>query len=299
MAPFPYAGELSALFTAFLWSITAIVFSAATLRIGSLQVNINRMLFATVLLIITISVMGYSLRLSSLQYIYLAISGIIGLVFGDSFLFKSFQYINPRFSMLLMSLAPAIAAILAFFVLGETLTVWGILGIFVTLFGVAIVVLEKSEGATGRQKLNKKGVIYAFLGAVGQGGGLIFAKLAFEQGEINGFVATLVRITVSILLMIPVATFMKVYKNPIKVYRNDFKSLGLTLLGTLVGPYLGITFSFFAIAFTKVGIASTIMATVPVIMLPMVYFVYKEKLSFRAVTGAFIAVAGVAILFLR
>ena len=91
----------------------------------------------------------------------------------------------------------------------------------------------------------------------------------------------------------------KRYKNPVKLYKENPKALSSTIIGTILGPYLGITFSLVAIANTKVGIAATLMSTMPIIMLPYVRYVYKERLSWRAIAGAFIAVAGVTILFIR
>ena len=90
----------------------------------------------------------------------------------------------------------------------------------------------------------------------------------------------------------------KMYKNPVKLYTGDIKALKGTLVGTIFGPCLGITFSLIAIANTKIGIATTLMATVPVIMLPLVWFFNKEKLTWKSVAGAFIAVSGVTVLLL-
>jgi drug/metabolite transporter (DMT)-like permease len=73
----------------------------------------------------------------------------------------------------------------------------------------------------------------------------------------------------------------------------------LTIGGAIFGPYLGITFSLIAIMYTKVGIAATLIATVPILMLPLVRIIYKERLSWHAIVGACVAVGGVAILFLR
>ena len=98
--------------------------------------------------------------------------------------------------------------------------------------------------------------------------------------------------------MLPFAILFKKYSNPFKLFLQDKKSLGLVLLGAVIGPYLGITLSFIAIIYTHVGIASTLMSTMPIIMLPLSKIIYKEKLSMKAVFGAFIAVIGVAILFL-
>mgnify|MGYP003492549397 FL=1 len=128
-----YLGELSALLTAVLWSGTSIAFSSAAEKIGSLQLNINRMIFASLFLISTILIMGYDFDLSNSQFTNLIISGVIGLVIGDSFLFKSYQMIGARISMLLMALSPAMCAILAFIFLDERIALLGIIGIFITI----------------------------------------------------------------------------------------------------------------------------------------------------------------------
>jgi drug/metabolite transporter (DMT)-like permease len=295
----PYVGELSALLTAFLWSGTSFAFSSAAVKIGSLQLNINRMLLASVLLFVTIEIGGFSFSLSSNQVINLVISGIIGLVIGDSFLFKAFQSIGARVSMLLMSLSPAMSSVLAYFFLDESLSFFGFLGIAVTIFGIGLVVLERSEVPNAKFKINKLGIIYGLVGALGQAAGLIFAKLAFEEGEVHKMVATFIRIISSVLILLIIVLIARKYKNPVKLYKENPKAFGSTIIGTVLGPYLGITFSLVAIANTKVGIAATLMSTMPIIMLPYVRYVYKERLSWRAITGAFIAVAGVTILFVR
>jgi len=295
----PFLGELSALLTAMLWSVSAMVFTSATKRVGSFQVNITRLILAVVYLTVLIIVMDFNINLSLTQILNLSISGVIGLALGDTFLFKAFQEIGARISMLIMSLAPAFAAMLAYFVLGETLSLAGVLGMIVTVFGVSVVVLDKGANPSEKVLITTSGIIYAFLGAVGQGIGLIFAKMAFHEGEINGFVATEIRIVSSLVLLLPLAFLTKRYKNPIRMYHQDKKAFWLTGLGSIFGPFLGISFSLIAIAYTKVGIAATIMAIVPILMLPLVRFVYKEKLSWRAIIGAFIAVVGVAVLFLR
>lgn len=295
----PFVGEIAALTTALLWSGTSIVFTEASIRVGSLTVNLTRIVLASIYLFLTIIFAGLSIDLSITQIINLVISGIIGLVFGDGFLFKAFQHIGARLSMLIMSLAPPIATILALFFLDEILSVWGILGIIITIAGVAMVVLNREEKPTSNYSISRIGIFYGLLGALGQGAGLIFAKLAFNEGPINGFTATFVRVFSSALIIIPFAMLGKNFKNPIKLYMNDRKALRFTLIGSVIGPYLGITFSLIAIANTYVGIASTLMATVPILMLPMVKYYYRENLSWISIFGAMFAVGGVAILFLK
>jgi drug/metabolite transporter (DMT)-like permease len=294
-----YVGEISALLTAILWSATSLLFSEASHRLGSIQVNIIRLILASIFLTITILLMNLSFNISLKQAGNLILSGIIGLIFGDSYLFKAFQHIGPRISMLVMSLAPAIAAILAYFFLDEGISALGILGMIITLIGIAIVVLQREEHPSSKYKISKIGILYALFGAIGQGVGLIFAKLAFNEGEVNSIVATFIRIFSSLLVMLPLVWMSGKYQNPFKVFFSDRKAFNLTAAGTICGPYLGITLSLIAISNTSVGIAATIMSIVPILLLPFVRIFYKEKLTWKSITGAFVSVGGVAILFLR
>ena len=271
----PYLGEIAALGAAFLWSFSSFVFTSAVAKIGAVKLNIARMGLAALLLLFTMPLLGQSFNITPYQLIFLSLSGFVGLVIGDSYLFKGFQEIGPRYTMLIMSINPAIAAAIAFFTLGESLSLYGIIGIAITLGGVSLVVLEKSNGNSSRFKITRKGLLYGLLAAAGQGVGLIFAKLAYKDGDINGLVATFYRISSALVILIPLAIMAGRLKNPLKYFAMDKRSFGLVFLGSIIGPYLGITFSFIAIIYTKVGIASTLMSTVPVVMLPLTWLFYK------------------------
>ena len=294
-----YAGELSALITAILWTGGALAFAAATTRVGSVYVNVVRLLAAVILLFITIIIWNIREDISILQIGYLVVSGLVGFVFGDTFLFKSFEYNSARIGMLIMSIAPAVAAMLAFIFLGETLTFMGIGGMAITLMGIMLVVLERKEPSTHHVPVSMAGVFYAFLGALGQAGGLVLAKSAFVISPMNGFIATLIRASAATLVLIPLNYFTGRFTRPASVFSNSPKALAFTLLGALLGPYLGVTFSLIAISKTNVAVAATIMSIVPILMLPTVWILFRERLSWRAIVGACIAVAGVGILFLR
>ncbi len=292
-------GELSALITAILWSMTSLFFASAVSRIGSVQLNVSRQFIALVFLSLLLIITGSEFNLTSEQYFYLGLSGLVGLTFGDTFLFLAFREVGARISMLIMSLSPAIAALLAFIFLNETINLIGIIGILITLTGIMIVVYEKN--GTEENKINYIGLFFALLASIGQGTGLVLAKHAFNlsQSSISGFLATTIRLSSSLMILLPVSLITRKLKNPITVFRNDIKAFWLTIGGSIAGPFLGITFSLIAISHTKVGIASTIMALPPVIMLPMVKYFFNEKLTIKSILGAFVAFAGVAILFLR
>ncbi|HPN37756.1 MAG TPA: DMT family transporter [Melioribacteraceae bacterium] len=291
-------GEIAALITAVLWSGSAIAFSEASKQIGSSLVNITRMVIGLFFLAITILLLDINTNISLNQYYYLIISGIIGIAFGDAFLFKALEMIGARISMLLMAVSPIIAAVLAFLFLGENISFWGVIGIIITFTGILLVLLQKSE-ATNRDKNSVVGIVFALLAALGQGGGLIFAKLAFNNGEINGFFATFIRLAAAFIVFYPILRFSNRLNNPIEKLKKNKKGFVFSSIGAFIGPYLGITMSLIAVKHAYVGIASTLMSTVPVIMLPIVYFYYKEKLSLSSILGAFITVLGISVLFLK
>jgi drug/metabolite transporter (DMT)-like permease len=295
----PYAGELSALITAIMWTGSALAFAAATTRVGSVYVNVVRLLAAVILLFVTIVVGNMRDDISIIQAGYLVVSGLVGFVFGDTFLFKSFEYNSARIGMLIMSVAPAVAALLAFIFLGETLTFTGMIGMAITFTGIMLVILERKEASTHHLPVSMAGVFYAFLGALGQAGGLVLAKFAFVIGPMNGFIATFIRAFAATLVLIPLNYFTRRFTRPAAIFSNNPKALSFTLLGAFLGPYLGVTFSLIAISMTNVAIAATIMSIVPILMLPTVWILFRERLSWRAVVGACVAVAGVVILFLR
>jgi drug/metabolite transporter (DMT)-like permease len=295
----PLLGELSALLTACCWSGSSLAFAAATRRAGVFQVNTTRLILALTYLLLLIGAAQLSLKLSTTQIAYLSLSGIIGLALGDSFLFRAYQEIGARVTMLIMSLAPAIAAVLAYVLLGETLSALGVLGIVITMVGIGVVVLERSRTSSSAMSYPMLGIVLALLAATGQGAGLVFVKMAFREGEVNGFVATAVRIAASLVLLLPVAAATRRYESPVTMFARDRKAFYLTATGSVLGPFLGITFSLIAIEHTKIGIAATIMATVPILMLPLVRFLYKEQLTWRAIVGALVTVVGVGVLFLR
>jgi len=299
MSTIPFFGEICGLLTAMFWSGSSLVFSAATVRVGSVLVNISRLIFALGFLVPVLLVLGCDTALNRAQLVYLGTSGVIGLAVGDSFLFRAYRHIGPRIAMLVMSASPAIAAVLAYVVLDERLPVLGVVGVVVNLTGIAIVVNERRLGPAHTTEGLASGVLFAFLAAITQGVGLIFAKLAFLEGTINGFVATALRISAALLVLLPVMILLGRVTHPVRTFANDRKALGLTLLGSVLGPFLGISASLMAVAYTTVGVSATLMATVPIIMLPMVRIIHKERLTWGAIAGAFVAVGGVVMLFLH
>jgi drug/metabolite transporter (DMT)-like permease len=292
----PYLGEIFALITAIWWTGSSMAFTAATVRVGSVYVNVMRMILATLILLPIGLVAGGLQNVKGDQLLYLSLSGFVGFVFGDSFLFKAFETIGARISMVIMAFAPALTALLAYIFLGETLSFLGFLGMIITLFAIGMVVLDRN-GSKKSRHLSPAGVLWAFLATLGQAGGYILTKAAFNCGAIGGIEATFIRVLAGTILIVPLNYFLGYFRHPIRVFREKPEAMKYTVLGAVLGPVLGVTFSLLAVSMTKVAIASTLIATTPIFMLPAVRFIYHERLSWQAIVGAILAVGGIVLLF--
>ncbi len=290
-------GELFALATAVLWAFTSVIFTNEASKIGTFMLNFIRLTIASILLLITLFFIDYGNIPSFYQSSMLIISGIVGLVIGDTFLFKSYTINGPRVSGLIFSLNPAMGAIMAYFIFAESISLYAITGIMLTLSGIALVILSKKDTQTVF-KPTKIGIFYALIAALGQALGLIFVRFATLDSAISPLLSSFIRNTSAIIIYLPILLLFKKWKNPIRIISENRKSARNLLIGSIIGPYLGITFSLYAITYTKIGIASAIMSATPIILLPLSVIFYKEKLNWRAIVGAVVAVIGVSLLFL-
>jgi len=294
-----HLGEFAALLTAIFWTVTSLSFEAAGHRIGSVAVNILRLLIGFVFLsVFNLIHRGYILPVdaSYQNWIWLSLSGFVGFVFGDLFLFKSYTIIGSRFSMLIMTLVPPITAFFSFIILGERLTMFHYLGMTLTFTGITMAIF--SRGAKGEKlslKLSPRGILYAFGGAVGQALGLVLSK--FGMKDYDPFAATQIRIIAGIIGYTILVSVLMRWSSVIKATRNKDGML-LTSLGAFFGPFLGVSFSLIAVKYTEAGIASTIIALTPVFIIIPAVFMFKEKVTLPEMLGAIVSVAGVALFFL-
>ena len=294
-----HLGEFAALLTALFWTVTSLSFEAASHRIGSVAVNILRLLIGFVFLsLFTLIHRGFLLPIDAgyENWIWLSLSGLIGFVFGDLFLFKSYTMIGSRFSMLIMTLVPPITAFFSFIILGERLTLIHYLGMTLTFSGIAMAIFSRpGKGERFSLKLAPKGILYAFGGAVGQALGLVLSK--FGLNDYDPFAATQIRIIAGIIGYTFLVTILVRWNNVVMATRNK-EGMLLTSLGAFFGPFLGVSFSLIAVKYTEAGIASTIMALVPVFIIVPAVFLFKQKVTLRELLGAIVSVAGVALFFL-
>ena len=311
----PHLGELAALATACCWVVTALSFEKAGKRIGSLSLNLIRLVMA----LLPLSLWGLIARGQALPldadghtWMWLGLSALVGFVFGDLCLFRAFVLLGPRLATLVMASAPVWAALLSYLILGESLTTMQILGMALTIAGIGWAVSQRpartpnpdGENAEStatetptqpsRWRWASSGLVMAFGGALGQAGGLVLSK--HGMGDYDPFAATQIRVMAAVVGFSLVATAAGWWPKIFAAVR-DRPAMGPTALGAIFGPFLGVGFSLVAIQLAPTGVAASLMATTPILMLP-VSWLRGERFGWAGALGAVIAVAGVAVLFL-
>lgn len=293
-------GELAALATSVAFSFGSTFLTLAGRRVGSMVLNRTRLVLSIIFLMVTHwIVLGIPLPIQAEpeRWLWLGLSGIVGLVVGDIFLFQAFVWIGPRLSMLMMSLAPVVAAFEAWLFLGETISLVQVGAILLTLGGVAWVVMGRNPSGNNPSRHYARGILYGLGGAFGQATGLVLAKNGLG-GDFSPISANIIRMITAAVVLWLITFIQREAKTTLQTLIKNRRGMLFILLGTFAGPFLGVSFSLLAIQHAEVGIASTLMALPPVFLLPISYFVFKERYRWGAIAGTFLAIAGVALLFL-
>lgn len=296
-------GELAALGTAACWAGTAMFFAAAGERVGSMAVNLIRLVMALAMLTLFEAVVrGQALPTDATTFAWswLSISGLVGFTIGDLCLFRALIVIGPRLSSLIMSLAPPATALIGWLVLGETLTARDWTGMALTIAGIAWAIAERAPVQTtarpqprGRLSSPAAGVALAAIGAVGQAGGLVLSKLG--MGDYDPFAATQIRIVAGTIGFAVVFTLLGWWPRVTAALRNR-RAMTMTWLGAVFGPFVGVSLSLLAVQHAKTGVAASLMATSPILVIPLVVVFRGERVGWGGIGGAIVAVAGVALL---
>jgi drug/metabolite transporter (DMT)-like permease len=303
-----YLGELAALSTAIFWSFTAVFFSEAGKLIGSFHVNKVRLAFAfliyTIVLLCTIH-SPWPLGLNSSQIYWLSLSAVIGLVIGDGCGFKALVMIGPRLATLILASVPIMATAIAWIFLDEKLKPIDLIGIAVTIAGITWVVSERQSLTTTLAVTHPdsgtlaKGILLALVAALAQATGLVFSKkgMLSAGGTVPPLEASYVRITSAMIIIWLFSIFARGKLRETMAATRNRKAMWFTLGGAFFGPFLGVWMSLVAVTHIEAGIAATLNSTTPVLIIPTTILFYREKVTWRAIAGAIVAVIGIALLF--
>ncbi len=300
----PFIGELAAIGTSLCFSFGSVLFTYAGRELGSVLVNRARMLIGILLVIVLHTLLygqPFPTDAGAERWFWLGLSGFVGLALGDSFLFQAFVMIGPRLSMLMMSLAPVLGAILAWLFLGESLSAMELFGIIVTICGILVVVAERSGGTeTTTEPIDRRRYVIGLLcglgGGLGQAGGLVLSKMGLAGG-FPALSGNLIRLIVAGVIIWVIAIANRQLISSYRSLRLHPRAVTFLTGGAILGPVLGVWLSLVAVQNTNVGVASTLSSLMPIFLIPISFFVYGERITKQAVVGTVIAFAGMVLLF--
>jgi drug/metabolite transporter (DMT)-like permease len=294
-----HAGELAALGTACCWTLTAMVFESAGRRVGSLPVNLLRLVIGFgFLAAFGAIVRGTPLPTDATGHTWgwLSVSGLIGFTVGDLCFFRALIVLGARLSILLMALVPPMTALIGWTVLGEALSPLDWLGMALTVGGVVWVTLERRPAAGGGHgRISASGLLLGVGAALGQAVGLILSK--HGMGAYDAFAATEIRVLAGMVGFGLVFTALGWWSR-VGAALRDGGAMARIGLGAFFGPFVGVSLSLYAVQHAPAGVAATIIEIQPVLILVPAALIQRERISGRAIAGAILAVGGAALLFL-
>lgn len=316
------SGELAAFATALCWTVSALLFEGASRKLGALAVNFYKVLIASFLLVAAALILrgqAFPLDASPRAWLYLAVSGFIGFVIADYFLFNAYILIGSRITVIFQALTPLFTAFLAFAVLGERMRPERLIGMSFVIAGILLVVLSRQRSgqgsaAHGAQSRNlahpgnssahpaksfahpAKGYVFAFFASVFQATGLIFSKIGL--GDYSAIAGTQIRILTAILGFALQALLLGKCQSVMREPLRHAGTMRFIFAGAIFGPFLGVSFSLFALQNTNAGAASTLMALTPILIIPPSILILKQKVHGLELAGAILAVCGAALFFL-
>jgi drug/metabolite transporter (DMT)-like permease len=297
-APFELAGELAALAVTLCWATGSLLFAGVSARIGAFATNVLRLSFAAVVYTAVLFIRTgrpSPLDASPEQVLLLALSGFVGLVAGDHCFFRSLVLVGPRQATLLGALAPLFTAAIGRVFLAERLAGQALVGMAITLLGIALVVLERTPEWPGVAKV-RLGSALGVAAALCQAVGLTLSKGAMHG--LDAFSTAAIRMSAAVIFAWAVA-FATGRAAGIAVTLARPRTASFLAAGALVGPVGGMWLSLVAIQHTETAVAATLMALAPITILPLVWITHREPPTARAIFGTLVAVSGVVLLVTR
>lgn len=313
-------GEIISILVAMAWTVTAMVSEVASKRLGVTAFNVWRLALALLCSIVVSLCFSGSLMpqyADAQTWMWMLLSGFVGYFLGDWCLFNSYILIGSRYGQLFMTLAPAASAISAWLLLGEKMSWMAVLAMLIVMTGIAISIggtlRQSGDDAKHEASLSKNGiglgVLFAIGAAVGQGVGLVISKVGMEHyqecipataydslSDIIPFNANLIRCVAGVLCF-SLWTFVRRKQQNLLIPFHDRKSMASILTAVCFGPFLGVAFSLMAVRYTQAGIAQTLMAVTPIMILLPSWWFFHQKITIGNIIGAIVSVIGAALFF--
>lgn len=295
--PFPLAGEAAALGAALIWSGAMGVYAKYSADVPASTLNFFKGLIAIICLLAVTLLTAPRWAEDPWALGLLAGSGVIGIALGDTAMFAALNRLGAQITSSCQCLAPPIAAIIAMWILGETLTLREALGMLVTAAGVAgIILMSRRQGAQLAEvpKLTVVlGVGLALLAALCQGAGIVMSRQALQSVDV--IYGTLARIAPA-LLVLGILMLWSGKTEQLRTLVKDPRRATMLALASFAGTCIGLILMSAGVKYAKAGIAAALNSTCPIWIIPIAHFVLKERVTWPTAACTCVAVAGIVMM---
>jgi drug/metabolite transporter (DMT)-like permease len=287
--------------TTILFSFSAVSGKRLANYLRGTQANLLRLLLAAAFLGAWSHTFGFGIGGAAFPVLFL--SGCVGFGMGDLALFQAYPRIGARRTMVLVQcLAAPFAALTEWAWLGYAPTIAQAAYGTLILVGVGVALMPKKSEAEPTHGLTA-GILFGLVAALGQGWGAVLSRKAFAvaathgqafHGVGDGLNAAYQRMLGGIFVSALFFAYLKLMHKPDESRPNNWpKAWPWLAANSLFGPALGVTCFQWALINAPTNIVLPIVATTPLVVIPLAHFMEGEGITRRAVFGGVLAVAGV------
>ncbi|RDJ03926.1 DMT family transporter [Rhizobium grahamii] len=290
--------EFAAFGAAVCWALAGLFSAKPARHFGAMRFNSLKLISVSLVLLVEVLVTGSWRQLDINGAFPLLLSGLIGIFAGDTILYSVLIRLGPRRTGVLFAMNAPMSAVLGWALLGETISPVALTGIALVTIGVVIAILYGKRSSQQHPWEAIQGPLWIAIGlgllaALAQAAGSILARPVM-QGGMDPVLASLLRVGVSAACLTVISQLpFAARSRP----RFSWQSVAMTACSGLLSMALGMTLLLFALSGGNVGIVSTLSATTPVLVLPMIWAVTRERPAFGAWIGAGTVFMGMAVIF--
>ena len=304
-------GYLLAFMAMFVSSLSNFPFTDAARKWGSVALNHYRLVVAFIVLTILcmaidrISIVELFKGPTLNQYIFIGLSGILGLAVGDYFGFHAMSILGVRISSIFNTIAPVATLLFGLLMLNEGMSLIGVIGMAISIGGMIWFLTsgtKEDRPPESKHGSINKGILFGILAGLCQGFHIVVAKKGFLDTtyHITPLHATWIRIFIAMLSYYAFTIARgRLHKDVIVIVREGKEIITKVTLATIWGLVLSIVLAMWSITLCKVAAAQTILSLIPIVLVPLTYLVYKEKMAVKSMIAAVVSVVGVMVLIWR
>lgn len=286
-------GGTAALLSAAAWALSSILFRRLGDEASPSGMNLGKCVIGVLAIGAILIFTGLEL-LPLRDFLYLGLSGLLGIALGDTLFFSSLVNLGPRLALLIGALGPVFTVVMAVVFLGERPSPVAWAGIAATLAGVNWVLWGSVPKDGDKRGHTLTGIKYGVLSILCNSAGVLLSKVGVSS--VSALEGTFIRFLWGMAGLL----FAGLFTGQLKTWLEPFGDRGrvkLLLTAVLVAIFGGFWLLLVALKHINASLAVVLNETAPIFVLPMAYFMMKEKITVRGAVGAVIAVAGVVLIF--